>query len=201
MIALCATHHAKADAWTISDVRNLKSGIRNRTIAGKFEWMRDDVLAVVGGNFYYETPTMVEFRGERLIWFERDAHNRLLLNLNMLSITGEPRTSLVNNDWFIEGKPQDVVSPPNGSLLKVAYANGDLVSVRFRQWRDEHSLGRVFPRALAIGNDLRFPLVTAEVELEVGGTDIRLSARGSNLGGVTLTGNVMVRCGVGLSFS
>lgn len=25
-------------------------------VQGRFEWMRDDILAVVGGNFFYETP-------------------------------------------------------------------------------------------------------------------------------------------------
>jgi len=198
MIALCATHHAKADAWTVEDVRAMKDRVRSRTVAGRFEWMREDVLAVVGGNFYYETPIMVEFRGEPMIWFERDERNRLLLNVRMLSTSGEPRTSLMNNDWLIDGAPEDVSSPPNGSSLKVKYANGDMVAVRFREWSDADSLGRVFPRALALGSSLRFPFVTAEIELEVGGSDIRLSATSSTLGGVIMAGQVMIRCRVGL---
>ena len=41
-------------------------------VSGRFEWMREDILAVVGGSFFYETPKMVIFRDEPMIWFERD---------------------------------------------------------------------------------------------------------------------------------
>jgi hypothetical protein len=200
MIALCATHHAKAAAWTVDQVRAMKANASRRSdVAGRFEWMRRDVLAVIGGNFYYETPQMVVFRGQPLIWFERDSEGRLLLNLNMLSASEEPRTSLVNNDWIIRGSPEDVESPPNGSRLRVKYANGDDVSVRFREWIDAEALGSVFPRPLVLGDDLKFPLVTAEVALQVGGTDFNFGPTASKIGGVSMTGNVMSHCGAGLS--
>jgi len=108
-------------------------------VRGRFEWMREDVLAVVGGNYYYETPNMVVFREQPLIWFERDDERRLLLNLNMLSTSGEPRTSLANY-WLLRGQPEDVESPPNGSYLRVRYANGDDISVRFHRWDDASAL-------------------------------------------------------------
>jgi hypothetical protein len=203
MIALCATHHAKADAWTVEQTRQIKrkGGERNgQDVQGRFEWMRDDVLAVVGGCYYYETPNMVVFREQPLIWFERDSENRLLLNLNMLSTSEEPRTSLVNNDWFLRGEPEDVDSPPNGSTLRVRYANGDDVSVRFRECSDAEALGQVHERALVLGDELRFPLVTAEVALAVGGTNLRFGPKETRLAGNTVVGFVASRCGAGLSF-
>src|SRR5207244_10356583 len=101
MIALCATHHAKAGAWTAAELRAMKQVPLDRPeVSGRFEWMREDILAVVGGSFFYETPKMVIFRDEPMIWFERDEYRRLLLNLRVLTTSGEPRTRLSNNDWM-----------------------------------------------------------------------------------------------------
>lgn len=202
MIALCATHHAKADAWTVDQVRELKAQgiLRAKAVQGRFEWMREDVLAVIGGNYYYETPNMVVFRGKPLIWFERDDKNRILLNLDMPTTSGEPRTRLVHNDWIIQGNPSDVESPPSGSSLRVRYGNGDDVSVRFREWADPRGLGAEHPVALRLGSELRFPLITAEITLQIGGTGISFGPRTTSLGGITMTDCVMSRCGAGLAF-
>jgi hypothetical protein len=184
MIALCATHHAKAAAWTVEQCRAMKSVPPDRPdIRGKFEWMRDDILAVIGGSFYYETPNMVVFRDTPMIWFNRDDQRRLLLNFRVLTASREPRMRLEDNDWIIRGNPIDVESPPNGSRLRVRYDNGDDVSIRFREWNDTSSLGGVYPRALDLGERLRFPLVTAEITFEVGGTDISFSPTVTRLGG------------------
>jgi hypothetical protein len=162
--------------------------------------MRDDVLAVIGGNYFYETPHMVVFRDEPMIWFERDEERRLLLNLRVLTASGLPRTRLENNDWVIRGDPVEVDSPPNGSRLRVRYDNGDDVSIRFREWAGPTQLGGTFPRALALGADLRFPLVTAEITIDVGGTDIKFGPTTTRLGGAQLTGNVVSHCQAGFAF-
>jgi hypothetical protein len=202
MVALCATHHAKADALTVEQARGLKRVSPDRPeVQGRFEWMREEVLAIVGGNYYHETPIMVAFRNEPMIWFERDDDETLLLNLRMLTASGEPRTRLLDNDWLIRGDPEDVESPPNGSFLRVRYANGDDVSVRFRVWSDPDELvAQHEPTGRLLGS-MRFPLVTAEVQMAVGGTNIRLGPRKTTLGGMTMTGSVASRCGVGLSFN
>lgn len=72
MIALCATNHAKADAWPVEHCRGLKAQPHTADVSGRFEWMRREVVAIAGGNYYHETPQIVVFRGEPLIWFERD---------------------------------------------------------------------------------------------------------------------------------
>lgn len=207
MVALCATHHAKAGAWLVQDLRRLKRAARDQAAAGarpgvigRFDWMREDVLAVVGGNYYYETPKMVVFRDEPLIWFERDESNRLLLSMRMLTTSGQPRTSLDRNDWLLEGDPQDVDSPPNGSFLRVRYGNGDDVSIQFKEWRMQEKLEHAHPTTRRMRDDLTFPLVTCEVNLAVGGTDLRFGPNSSHLGGITMTGGIMIRCGAGLAF-
>lgn len=63
MIALCAMHHAKADSgtFTTDQLRSFKKegSVRSVEIRGRFDWMRRDLLAVVGGNFYLETPVIL----------------------------------------------------------------------------------------------------------------------------------------------
>jgi len=200
MIALCSTHHAKADAWTIEQCRELKRNPHTAEVSGRFEWMRREVVAIIGGNYYHETPNMVVFRDRPIIWFERDDRGYLLLSIRMLSISGQPRTELTANDWEILGEPIEVDSPPNGSFLQVKYENGDEVGIRFKKWDSAEKLREVHPRILVLGDQIRFPLVTAEVHLSVGGTDIRFNSKKSELGGLQMQGNVISRCGNGLVF-
>jgi hypothetical protein len=89
MIALCAEHHAKAAAWTVEDLRTMKAVCPDRPdVRGRLEWMRKDVLTVIGNGFYYETPNMVVFRDTPIIWFERDDQRRLRLNFRLLTTSG-----------------------------------------------------------------------------------------------------------------
>ena len=202
MIALCATHHAKANAWTVEQLRDMKRVASDRPdVEGRFEWLRDNVLAVVGGNFYYETLNMVVFREEPLIWLQRDEEGRLRLNFRMLTAQAEePRAEMRNNDWIVLGDPADVESPPNGSRLRVRYPNGDDVGVRFREWADASSLGTTYPDAARNAEAMEFPLVTAEVTMVVGGTDVRFGPTSTQLGGIQMTGCFASHCGAGLAF-
>lgn len=120
------------------------------------------------------------------------------MSMSMLTASGEPRTRLLANDWEILGEPSDVEIPPNGTFLRVTYANGDDVQVQFREWDSAEQLGQVHPAILLLGDSLTFPLVTAEIRMILGGTDFRFDAKTSQIGCVTLTGNVGSRCGAGL---
>ena len=70
MIALCLDHAAKADggAFTDDQLRTLKKNGRQRAeeVRGQFDWMRRDLLAVVGGCFYYEQPHNISSRRQTL---------------------------------------------------------------------------------------------------------------------------------------
>lgn len=50
MVALCAEHHAKADAgaFTPEQLRGYKSSARRTPVQGRFDWMRNKLLAAVG---------------------------------------------------------------------------------------------------------------------------------------------------------
>jgi hypothetical protein len=203
MIPLCAEHHGKAAAWTPEDLRKMKEVATSQRVEllGRFEWMRRDVLAIVGGNSYYKTPYVVVANDNPVVWFERDGDDRLLLSVAMITTTHEPRAMLSANDWTVLGDPTDVESPPNGSSFKVKYSNGDMVAVRFRQWADEEALGKVFAFATTQIEPLAYPVVTCEVELAVGDTPIKFGPTYSTLGGPRFGGNRIIGGEIGFEFT
>jgi hypothetical protein len=197
MIALCGEHHAKADvgAYTKEQLRTLKREAEERETGGRFDWMRNRLLAVVGGNFYYETPVILRIRGAPIIWFNRDADEHLLLNLRMPTTSGERRAVIEDNYWLV-GAPEDVECPPSGRLVRMAYANGDSVSVEFFQAESEDELVRRYRDIGALeGNDLPFPITAVEVQMNVANTTLRFGPRETTLPGMgMLRGCFMSHC-------
>jgi hypothetical protein len=191
MIALCATHHAQADAGAFTDgqLRAMKHDAVSRPIRGRFNWMRDRLLAVVGGNFYYETLTILTFRGEKSIWFNRDSDDRLLLNIRMLTSSGAPRLRLEDNDWLVLGNPLDFESPPSGKRIYAKYDNGDDLRVEFRELPDEESAIALYPTLHpAVTAHVQFPIVAVEVQETIGGTPYCFSPNDTCLPGIQVTG-------------
>jgi len=193
MIALCRRHADLADAgtWTDDQLRTFKSAASG-TLAelfGRFEWMRHDVIALIGGNFYADTPRMVSYRDEPVIWYERDEHSHVLLNVRMLTASGEPRAELRNNDWIVVGSPTDVESPPGGRTLRVRYENGDDLMVAFWEaatleaFRDRYKL----PESDAYA-ELPFPLLVTEIQMTVADGGIRFGPRTTEVGQAKITG-------------
>lgn len=75
MIALCTHHHKKADGgtYTVDQLHALKKDKANANLVkGNLEWLRKDLLAVVGGNFYYETPRIITIDNIDLVSLIRD---------------------------------------------------------------------------------------------------------------------------------
>ena len=134
MIALCAEHHKKADAgaYTKDQLRGFKSNRANAdTVRGSFDWLRNDLMAVVGGNFYHETPRVIQIDGHDVVWLRRDDEGYLRLNIQVLSLSPERRASIEDNIWGDIGEPQDLRSPPSGKSLEIKYQSGDRLSVEF----------------------------------------------------------------------
>ena len=53
MIALCREHHDKAAAWSVEELREIsKASPQQKTIEGRFEWMKRRVLTIAGGGFF-----------------------------------------------------------------------------------------------------------------------------------------------------
>lgn len=164
MIALCAEHHSNAGAGAYTNVQfhEFKREAREHAaeIRGRFEWMRRDLLAIVGGNYYYETPVILRFHGENAIWFNRDEDGYHLLNVRMLTTSSEERTRLEDNFWVSRGKPDRLVSPPHGRLLEVRYGNGDTCRWNSSSWnqRPMRTRGIRKPEQKRGGSSSRLPL-------------------------------------------
>ena len=196
MIALCGEHHDKADAgaYTPEQLHEFKrSGAqRAEEVKGRFDWMRYDLLAVVGGNFYYRTPVIFQFRNNPIIWFTRDDDGYLLLNVRMLTLSSEPRIKIEDNFWLSRGNPEDLESPPSGKLLHVKYSNEDMLKVQFFELHSASIAQKHYPEAdleekLKRFRDPPFPVTAVEVHNSVGGTNLAFGPRHTRIGGGVIT--------------
>ena len=204
MIALCGLHHPHADqgAFTVAQLRDFKAtgGERNREVGARFEWMREDLLTVVGGNFYFDTPVPVRFRSNNVLALTRDERGYLLLDTNMLSTSGDPRMTIQENFWIVLGDPLDLDCPPHGRLVSAEYANGDRLRVEFIPDLDTNALSARYPDAELDGAWAQLPecLTAVEIQMRVGGADIDFGPRETRLDGGVMRNCFSSRCGVGV---
>lgn len=177
MIALCAQHHAQAEAgeFSVAELRELKQagGDGEEKVRRRLAWMRERLLAVVGGNFYYETRAPLQVGPQPVIAFHRDEQGMFTLDANMPSTTGEPRVRIDRNDWIETGIPADLECPPGGRLLRVRYAAGDVLAIEFHEMPTERALlERYGDTALSrhlerLPDTLDYPLLTVEITLQI----------------------------------
>jgi hypothetical protein len=198
-------HEKEHGAFTKEQLHQLKksSKERQRQISGRFNWLRNKLLVVVGGNFYYETLTVFEFRGQPVIWFERDDNDYLLLNIRMLSASREPRAEIIRNEWFNVGGEEDIECPPSAKRLRIRYPNGDLVSIEFFELASVADLSKRYPSANPESwpLELDYPITAVEVVNIVAGTDIQFNAKETRLGGMRMSNCFMATNGVALRVS
>lgn len=203
MIALCGEHHAKADAgaFTKEQLHQFKLVGRNSTteLHGRLDWMRHDLLAVIGGNFYYETPVIFQFRETPIIWFNRDENHYLLLNIHMLTTSQQPRIRIQDNFWIEKGNPKDMKCPPSGKLLYVMYENGDMLQIEFLELDSAAATQARYEDAHVDLWQVHFPLTAMEAQMKIAGTALEFDARETTLPRMNVIRNCfMTRCGVGL---
>jgi len=203
MIALCGEHHAKADAgaYTNDQLRSFKRAGTEQTaeVKGRFEWMRHHLLAVVGGNFFYETPTILMYKDEPSIWLNRNEDGYLMLNVRMLTTSGEPRMRLEDNFWLTKGNPEDLESPPSGKRLHVKYPNGDMLKVQFFELESVAAANKRYAEAEPERWGLSYPITAVEVHVAVGGTNVAFGPSQTNLGGITMKNCFVSHCQAGIS--
>jgi hypothetical protein len=200
MVALCPIHHGQADAgiFTIEQLRGFKTARNAAVIKARFGWMRQEIVAVVGGNYYHNVHVPLQVTGRPVISFERDPDGYLLLNLNMLTVSEQPRLRVESNVWSRIGTPVDLECPPSGRKLRVRYENGDALSLDF------HTLESAVDFRNSYGvdfgwQDLAFPLATLAINMEIAGRNLRLTPAQTNVGGTVLQGVWMRGGAVGLA--
>jgi hypothetical protein len=189
MIALCREHADKADHGSFTDdqLRQLKLEGKSRglEVRGRFDWMRQDLLAVVGGNFFYQTDVILQLGTVRCIWFDRDAEGYLLLNFKMPTMTGRARAQIDQNVWSVVPEVDEVVCPPSGRLVEVSYANGDKFRAEFYNVVSSEALSARYPTSNTVGwsGHVNFPVTAVELWETAAGTSIEFGPRFSRLPG------------------
>jgi hypothetical protein len=66
LVALCLEHARKADggAFTLAQIREFtRCGADGQNIVGKFDWLRYDMLVVVGSGFFYKQDVIFAIDG------------------------------------------------------------------------------------------------------------------------------------------
>jgi hypothetical protein len=203
MIALCLDHGSRADASAFTDdqLRQMKRDGRDRSAAvqGRFDWMRRDLLAVVGGNFYYKTLVILEIGPRPCIWFGQDDNGYLLVNFWMPSLVGQPRAQIFENGWIVPPTAADVECPPNGRRLKVWYHNGDRLNVEFFEIPDPTTLiNRYQDARIDWANDITFPITGVEIAERATGTPIEFGPRQTRMPGAVMRDCFFSNNGVGV---
>jgi hypothetical protein len=187
MIALCPEHHRKADsgAFTKEQLYQFKRNANrvDNEVKGKFDWLRNNLLAIVGGNFYYLTLKILVVRDQPIIWFNRDDNGNLLLNVRMLTTSNEDRALIEDNFWIKRGNPTDLESPPSGKLLRIAYGNGDYLRIEFFELATIQDVIKKYPDADPQQWRVMFPITAVEIQYKIANTPIEFGPRWTKLPG------------------
>lgn len=192
MIALCRSHHIQSDhgAFTRQQLEGFKRTPQDsKLVRGRFAWMRKELLAFVGGNLYQNYRTIFRFKGEPIIWFERDEEGYILLNLKLLNANGERRAEIRNNDWANSGLEDDIEVPPSARRIRITYLDGDRLAVEFYDIADSHELARLQPQ---LGKrewekDIRFPITAVDVSCHAPSVGITFGPKSTSVGTTRLT--------------
>lgn len=205
MIALCAQHHKKADggAFTIEQLHALKADKAHaENVKGSLDWLRHELLAVVGGNIYHETPRVIVIDGVEVVSLKRDDEGYLRLSVNFLSLERADRITIDSNSWGGVGNPIDLRSPPQGKELEVKYDNGDYLYLRFFELTTAQDAFKKYNNPALLEKGLvHYPVTVLEVNLKIGGTSIELSPKGTSFGYADFTGGFSSHCGGGINYS
>lgn len=176
IIPLCPTHHAQAAAFTVEQLREFKRVAYEHPAKGRFEWLRRDLVGIVGGCVYHEVPILVQLDENPMVWFNRDEDGRALLNVRMITTEGHEhaRISIRDNDFVVRGTPSDFEAPPSGRLLRVRYDNGDYMRIEFHEFR---KLESAIKKLSSIGSDFlrslpqQWPMTFVTVTMKAGETE------------------------------
>jgi hypothetical protein len=186
LIALCQEHASKADAgaFTIEQLHRFKREGRARAaaITGRFNWMRRDLLAVVGSNFYLNQEVLFQIGQRPCIWFTRDDDGYLLLNFWMPTTSGDERPLIHENFWLVPPSVKDFECPPNGRRIHIRYANGDQFRVEFFDLNSADDLTRRYPESRHAA-EIAYPITAVEIWEKIPGTPIEFDPKTTRIPG------------------
>jgi hypothetical protein len=198
MIALCREHADKADnkSYTDDQLRLLKStgSGRGLEVSGRFDWMRREMVALVGGNAYFGVDLLICMGTDPVVWFSTNGNGERMINFKMPTQPGVPqRAAMIDNFWRVDPKDASVfVCPPSGRTLKVVYANGDYFKCEFDDIEDANALKKALPKLPYINSyAFQFPFTLVRLDQEAAGTSLKLRSSSMNTGMMDIADCVM----------
>jgi hypothetical protein len=203
MIALCRDHHDKADAglYTIDQLRELKNNAKsnNQIIQSKFEWLRREIITMIGSNIYSNTPVIFEYNNEPIIWYNRSKEGYMLLNIRMDRIFGKSGLIIEDNYWVSYGKIDDLECPPNGKALKVTFQKINKFKIIFHEIISNEDFHNKISSQFII-NEESYPIVFLEIDLELKTENIIFNKLETNLGGAIIKNIIVNSCKTAISY-
>jgi hypothetical protein len=168
--------------------------------------MRQDLLAVVGGNFFYEQRVIFQLGSVPCIWFDRDEAGYLLLNFKMPTISSRARAQIDQNFWSVTPEVEEVTCPPSGKLIEVKYPNGDKFRAEFYNADSSDGLEKRHPSQWPRGwySQVQFPVTVVELWETAAGINIEFGPKFSRLGNSLMVDNFVMGgggAGIGLNVS
>jgi hypothetical protein len=144
LIALCPLHHARADAWPASDLREWKQrGAKPMQVAHKVEWRRDQTVFVVGGTVIKGCSVVLKFGDDRVIWVTEDESGRSLFNFCIRGIQGQEAFVMQDNDWIAHPGWDDIEIGVEGRSL---HFRAEKLGIRLRLHFSECTIGDLLER-------------------------------------------------------
>jgi hypothetical protein len=196
MVALCREHHDKAEgsAYTADQLREFKSRSAG-AVSGRFDWMRRQLLVVVGGNFYLDTPIPVQLGDQPLVELKRDDEGYLLVSMTMPGPS--PRLRMEDNFWLSTGTPADLECPPFGKRIRAHYEDGDEVRIEFFELDAADDLRSRYA-GFNYADEIPYPITAVEVQMKLAAIGIDFGARRTQLGTNQIINGFMRGCRVGI---
>lgn len=208
MVALCRNHADKADNGYYPDeyfqALKIEGAGRAQEVSGEFDYLRRNVLALIGSNMYYDVDTVLEVGGQRQIYFSRDEYGYLRLNFTLPGAAGMPRAWLEDGVWLIPPGAEYIECPPRGRFLSVRFPNGDSFRVEYSDVASKEFFLKKYPvakypPAAHMVDVVEYPLTVAEFWEVAQGGDIEMGRSQTRIHGCVIRNSSVVRGRVAIS--
>ncbi|MFI7586974.1 hypothetical protein ACIB24_07850 [Spongisporangium articulatum] len=213
MIALCPLHAGKADSDHYPEdlLRKWKrDGVGlAQEVSGKFDFMRRDLMWLVGGSLYHRVPVVLQVEDEPWIWETRDEDGYARLNFKTQVGRERPVLQLDDNVWRVPPGAARIDCLPRGRRLRVDFPGGDTFRANFLEAGDPEELMRIVPwlrenwfvKNRGWLESVPFPLTVVEMWERTSNGRISLTKDATNLGGLAMQHNIAADGPVGLTVS
>lgn len=179
MVALCGNCHpavAKKGRLYAYDLKGQPHNIREGLVQGALEYDKSDLIFKVGGNWYENTPILLQFQGVPIIGCRLN-EGEAQVSLNLLDSSGKVLLAVRNND--------------------ITFRVNDLWDFEYKH---NLAIARLGPRDVALKMDFRGPEATIEGKLWLGHNKIQLGGEQTILPeNNVIRGSRISNCGIGIS--